>query len=176
MAVLLNRLRSDEALMGAYQRGDNTAFEQLYRRHKDALYAFLYRHCPRPAIVDELAQDTWMAVIDSAESYQATAGFRTWLYRIAHNRTVDFWRRADNRHLGSEALPEPHAQDAQQGGSEVLTAIGQLPGEQKDALLLQEQGFTLHDIAAITGVGAETVKSRLRYAREQLRKQLGETL
>lgn len=53
-----------------------------------------------------------------------------------------------------------------------MAAIGRLPGEQKDALLLQEQGFSITDIAAITGAGKETVKSRLRYARNQLRDRL----
>ena len=56
---------------------------------------------------------------------------------------------------------------------EGLAAIGELPLEQRDALLLQEQGFSLAEIVEITGTGEETIKSRLRYARKQLRKQLG---
>jgi RNA polymerase sigma-70 factor (ECF subfamily) len=55
----------------------------------------------------------------------------------------------------------------------LMRAIGELPGEQRDALLLQQQGFSLSDIAQITDAAEETVKSRLRYARNQLREQLG---
>ncbi len=177
MLTLLNRLKGDEALMQAYQRGDASAFECLYLRHKDGLYAFLYRHCQRPAAVEELAQDTWMAVVDRAASYRVEARFRTWLYQIAHNRLADFWRRRDNRHSSLDPASEPLAVDSppdeEDLSRKLLAAIARLPGEQRDALLLREQGFSQRDIAAITGAGEETVKSRLRYARRQLRQQLG---
>jgi len=58
----------------------------------------------------------------------------------------------------------------------VLRAVGELPADQRDALLLREQGFSLADISAITGAASETVKSRLRYGRTQLRAQLGDSL
>ena len=178
MLQVLNRLKSDESLMLAYQNGDAGAFESLYRRHKDGLFSFLFRSCPRPAIVEELAQETWMAVVKSAVRYRPDARFRTWLFQIAHNRLVDFWRRPDNRHsplndIREEATaPEPEkSRDALQ--QRLMDAIGQLPEEQRNALLLQEQGFSHKDIAEITAAGEETVKSRLRYARKQLREQLG---
>jgi RNA polymerase sigma-70 factor (ECF subfamily) len=178
MLQVLNRLKSDESLMLAYQNGDAGAFESLYRRHKDGLFSFLFRSCPRPAIVEELAQETWMAVVKSAERYRSEARFRTWLYQIAHNRLVDFWRRADNRHSTLDDIAEEvtapvqdESRDAQQ--KRLMDAIGQLPAEQRNALLLQEQGFSQKDIAQITDAGEETVKSRLRYARKQLREQLG---
>lgn len=180
MRKLIHRLKSDEALMLAYQRGDSGAFECLYHRHKDALFAFLYRSCPRPAIVEELARDAWEAVIDSAARYAPTARFRTWLYAIAHRRLVDVWRRQDNCHGGLELVQEPHADaaaaDQDERARHLLAAVTALPAEQRDALLLQEQGFALVDIAEITGAGTETVKSHLRHARGQLREQLGELL
>lgn len=177
MLTLFNRLKGDEALMQAYQRGDADAFECLYHRHKDGLYAFLYRHCQRHAVVEELAQDTWLAVVNRAETYSPEASFKTWLYRIAHNRMVDFWRRRDNSHAPLEAESQPLA-TARSPVEEDLTrrlmaAIEALPAEQRDAVLLQEQGFTLRDIAGITLAAEETIKSRLRYARKQLRQQLG---
>ncbi|MEH6582974.1 MAG: sigma-70 family RNA polymerase sigma factor [Halioglobus sp.] len=177
MLSVLNRLKSDETLMLAYQQGDAGAFESLYRRHKDGLFAFLFRSCPRHAIAEELAQEAWMAVIKAAERYRADAKFRTWLYQIAHNRLVDFWRRQDNRHSSLETIAETPAasEDSRTELQEqLMTAIGTLPADQRDALLLQEQGFSQREIADITGAGEETVKSRLRYARKQLREQLGE--
>ena len=177
MLGLINRLKSDEALMLAYQRGDTSAFECLYHRHKDGLFAFLYRSCPRQAVVEELAQEAWMAVVKAAERYQPRASFKTWLYQIARNRLVDFWRGRDNTHSSLEAVPEPvvdsHSNSRQDMQQQLLAAIAELPVEQRDALLLQDQGFSLREIAEITGDGQETVKSRLRYARTQLRRQLG---
>lgn len=177
MLALINRLKSDEALMLAYQRGDTGAFECLYRRHKDGLFAFLYRSCPRLAVVEELAQDAWLAVVNSAPGYRPEARFKTWLYQIARNRLVDFWRRRDNTHGPLDTAPEPLADNSGAARQELqqclMTAIGELPHEQRDAILLQEQGFSLREIAEISGDGEETIKSRLRYARKQLRQALG---
>ena len=85
MLQLLDRFKSDESLMLAYQRGDAGAFESLYQRHKDPLFGFLYRSCPRAAIVEELAQETWKAVIKAAQRYQADAPDHLVL-QLAHRR------------------------------------------------------------------------------------------
>lgn len=175
MLPLVHHLKSDEALMLAYQGGDAGAFEHLYRRHKDGLFAFLYRHCPRSAVVEELTQDTWMAVVDRAPDYQPQARFRTWLYRIAHNRQVDYWRRGDNRTLPLEAAPEPADDPTADSVSEkeIMAALGALPPDQRDALLLREEGFSLVEIGEICGASEEAIKSRLRYGRGRLRDLLG---
>ena len=169
--------------MLAYRSGDTGAFEILYRRHKDGLFAFLYRSNPRSAVVEELAQDTWMAVINAAGRYKPEARFRTWLYQIAHNRLVDHWRRQGNSDgefdENSEVVVghnDSNHYEREELKNHLMHTLAQLPREQKDALLLQEQGFSLTDIAAITGTGAETVKSRLRYGRDQLRELLGDYL
>ena len=87
--------------------------------------------------------------------------------------------RRDNRMESLVAADEPAVEPEAFTDSlqrVLMAAIGELPAEQRDALLLQEQGFSLEDIAQITGAPTETVKSRLRYARRQLREQLGEEL
>jgi RNA polymerase sigma-70 factor (ECF subfamily) len=73
----------------------------------------------------------------------------------------------------SEPLTDCGAPDREELQARLMTAIAALPGPQRDALLLQEQGFSLQEIASITGELEETVKSRLRYARRQLRELLG---
>jgi RNA polymerase sigma-70 factor (ECF subfamily) len=180
LANLVHRFRSDEALMLAYQHGDASAFECLYRRHKDSLYTFLYRSCPRPGIVEDVAQEAWEAVINAASRYEASAKFRTWLFQIGRRRLADYWRRKDNQLENMDQVPEPPANGDEEPYSDlqhqILLAIAELPGEQRDALLLQEQGFTVSEIADITGSGEETIKSRLRYARKQLKEKLGERL
>lgn len=178
MLNLIHRLRSDEALMAAYQRGDVGAFECLYHRHKDGLFGFLYRSCPNRDVVEELAQEAWTAVINNASGYRPEAAFKTWLYQIARNRLADYWRRRDNSHQRLDTVSEPISAElpgqVEELGEVLLMAVGQLPVEQRDALLLQQQGFSQQEIGSITGAGEETVKSRLRYARKQLREQLGE--
>lgn len=176
MLSFVHRLRSDDALMLAYQRGDADAFEHLYLRHKDGLFAFLYRSHPNMAVVEEIAQEAWTAVIQAASNYTAESTFKTWLYQIGRNRLIDFWRRKDNQHEAFDELPEQAAESANWQASEaeqnIMNAIGRLPLEQRDAVLLREQGFSLAEIGEITDAEQETVKSRLRYARKQLRQLL----
>ena len=179
--------------MLAYGAGDAVAFDTLYARHKGGVYRYLLRHCRNAGITDELFQDVWMNAIRVRASYTPTAKFTTWLYTLAHNRLVDHWRSSKNIKLASldddddgqtrdivDAIPgdelaEPQVRaEASELGQHLQTALRALPNEQRDAFLLQyEGGLSLADIASLTGVGMETVKSRLRYATAKLRDVLG---
>src|SRR5712664_4738850 len=83
---------ADEELMLSYGGGDARAFETLYRRHRGPLYRFLLRQVGDAATAEELFQDVWMRVIDSRGRYEARAKFTSWVYAIAHNRLMDFYR------------------------------------------------------------------------------------
>ena len=85
--------QTDEALLLAYANSETQAFELLYSRHKKPLFNYLRRQCSNISIAEELAHDVWLAVIKQANSFEAKALFKTWLYRIAHNRLVDYWRK-----------------------------------------------------------------------------------
>ena len=94
-ALHLRRMRieaSDEELMLRYGRGDARAFELLYRRHRLPLYRFLLRQVGNAATAEELFQDLWMRVVNSRGRYEARAKFTSWVYAIAHNRLMDFYR------------------------------------------------------------------------------------
>jgi RNA polymerase sigma-70 factor (ECF subfamily) len=184
----------DESLMLAYAGGDAAAFDRLYQRHKGGVYRYLVRQCKSRAIADELFQDIWMNVIRVRASYQPTARFTTWLYTLAHNRLVDHWRANGHVTLVStdddedgatrdavDALPAARGDDplvrteVRALGARLTDALATLPAAQRDAFLLhQEGGLALADIAALTGVGIETVKSRLRYAVSKLRTELAD--
>jgi RNA polymerase sigma-70 factor (ECF subfamily) len=183
---------SDEALMLAYGAGHAQAFDTLYARHKGGVYRYLRRHLRNDGATDELFQDVWMNAIRARASYAPTAKFTTWLYTLAHNRLVDHWRATGQARFASiddedgdardavESLPaaandepEPRAL-SKELGAQLREALDALPAEQRDAFLLQyEGGLSLAEIAELTGVGMETVKSRLRYATAKLRSALG---
>jgi len=173
---------SDEALMQAYARGDMAAFERLYARYRGPLYRYVLRHVGDAATANDLYQGSWEKVIRARESYRPNAPFRAWLYRIAHNHVADHFRRSHP----TEALlpesrtstnPEPDQALAEaQKAAELAAAVGLLPVEQRDALLLKmEGGLDLAAIARVTGVNEETAKSRLRYAVAKLKRSLGST-
>jgi RNA polymerase sigma factor (sigma-70 family) len=176
---------SDEALMLAYGNGDAGAFDRLYARHKGGVYRYLLRQCREAAIAEELFQDVWMNLIRSREQYAVEARFTTFLYRVAHNRLVDHWRRsgvvinvaANDDDDFFEAQPAPPADQpeaaavSREQAAQLLTLLEALPPEQREAFLLQQEGdLSIEDIAAATGVTRETAKSRLRYAMAKLRK------
>lgn len=190
--------RSDEALMLAYKDGDAGAFEQLYACWRGRLYRYLLHQCQDRALADELYQEVWLKVVDARLRYEVTAKFSTWLFRIAHNRLVDHWRAsgrrakvmesdagsddedgdppADRMETAAPAHERPERWLERRDLAERLAAaIAALPEAQREAFLLAEEGdMTLEEIAAATGTGRETVKSRLRYALTRLRAELEE--
>lgn len=168
---------SDESLMLRYAAGDLAAFRELYQRHHRGLYRFVAWRSPRRDWVDEVAQEAWIALHQARERYAPTAGFRTFLYQIARNRLVDLQRRAPP--LSDELAPEPESPaadarlESQQMNTALHRAIRALPGEQREALVLQQfSGLSLEEIAVLTEAPIETVKSRLRYAMRKLRDQM----
>jgi RNA polymerase sigma-70 factor (ECF subfamily) len=177
---------TDEDLMLAYAAGDAAAFDVLYARHKGGVYRYLLRQCRQGGVADELFQDVWMNLIRTRASYAPTAKFTTWLYRLAHNRLIDHYRASSHLTLVSAddeahedaiaALPGARGDDPRvraenrELGERLRAAVAALPPAQREAFLLQQEGgLSLAEIAAVTGVGTETVKSRLRYALAKLR-------
>ena len=183
---------SDESLMLTYARGSATAFDALYARYRSGVYRYQFRHCGNAGTADELFQDVWMNVIRARATYEPTARFATWLYTLAHHRIVDHWRASGQATMISTdadagandavaTLPGARTEEPEirAGNREIAarlrTALSALSPVQRDAFLLQqESGLSLGEIATLTGVGVETVKSRLRYAIAKLRAELHE--
>jgi len=180
---LLQQWKTDKALMLAYQAGSTAAFEVLYQRHKDKLFGFLYRSCQDASLVEDIAHEAWLAVIDRAESYNPSAQFNTWLYRIANNRLIDHWRKQRVREDYQQANKVEQLQadqsemsllEVQALAQQAMEHLNALPLSQKQAFLLRELGFSLAEIADIQEVEPEAVKSRLRYASKKLRQLLSQ--
>ncbi len=179
----MHKARSDEELMLGYRDGDTSAFEALYGRHKGALYRYFLRQCRSPAVAEELYQDVWLNIVRTRERYEVKAKFATYLFHLAHNRLIDYYRR-EGRSLPMsyandetmEDIPDgrlpsvEHQVDLRRQAARLKTLIGELPEAQREAFLLREEtGLSVEEIAEVTGVNAETAKSRLRYAVAKLR-------
>ena len=189
LLATLQTLKSDESLMLAYQAGKFSSFEVLYKRYKDSLYRFFKYHCAGnsqgAADAEDLAQDTWAAIINRVEHYQATAKFKTYLFTVARNKLIDFYRRYGHleNHCDSfddEAIDndrqyrksQPSEQEQQLHQQQLLRQLDKLPIDQRQAFILKEEGFSVAEIASISDVNTETIKSRLRYARTRLKQLL----
>jgi RNA polymerase sigma-70 factor, ECF subfamily len=188
---MLGRMESldeDAKLMLRYRDGDAAAFLALYSRHKGPLYRYLLRQVRNAGAAADLFQDVWSRLIATRLRYEARAKFATYLFHIAHNCTIDFFRRdlrllhaARSDDAAAPALeaevpeyqrPDGIAEFAEQQ-SALLAALSTLPQEQCEAFLLHEEsGLTIEEIARVTDVGLETAKSRLRYAVRKLKASL----
>ena len=174
----------DEDLMLAYRDGNAGAFDELYRRHRAPLYRYLVRQCRDREAAEELFQDVWANLIRARGRYTVTARFATYLYRLAHNRLIDHYRRqapasfvsfddedSTAPEISAARQTEPAvAYEAKAQAARLLELLQDLPAAQREAFVLQhEAGMTIEEIAAATGVAHETAKSRLRYAMAKLR-------
>ena len=187
---------SDEFLMHAFAAGDADAFTRLYDRHERATWRFIRHRLGggHEAAADDVLQETWISVARAAPRYVATARFTTWLFTIARSRAIDYLRTQSNAALSIDAptagddsdeagderwvdrLPADAAEgplariESRQQAEAFLAALAQLPAPQREAFVLQaEGGLSIEDVAKATGVGAETAKTRLRYAKARLR-------
>lgn len=189
----------DDALMSRFQRDrDLAAFEKLFARHKDPLLRFLLRLVASRAQAEDASQQTWLKVIEVARngSYRpGGAAFRTWLFTLARNHVIDEHRRkfASARTVslpegvGEELLEQsisrdPAARDPadqashKQMAERLVSAMTQLPFEQREVIALWAAGIEPTEIAIITQAPRETVLSRKKYALAKLRAALGDVL
>ncbi len=178
--------------MLAYAAGDAAAFDQLYSRHRHALYQFAYNSCNSEATARELYQDVWLRVVKNRDRYQHGTPFNAWLYRIARHRVIDHYRAQSRKPAMAQAtdlddtytnvsslfamplMPDEIASLTQR--SDILgSALQSLPDVQREAVLLRHiAGMSISEVASVVNVGVETVKSRLRYAVVKLRSTLQE--
>jgi RNA polymerase sigma-70 factor (ECF subfamily) len=178
---------ADANLMLRYRDGNAAAFASLYQRHKGPLYRYLLRHVRNAGVAADLFQEVWSRVIASRSRYEARAKFVTFLFHIAHNCAMDFFRsdavsrhslKAEGEaHLHEAEAPEDERPDRiaefREQRSALLAALYALPREQREAFLLHEEsGLTIEEIARVTDVPVETAKSRLRYAVRKLKDSL----
>jgi len=188
---------TDEMLMVRYQRGDREAFAELVRRYKTPIYNFIIRQLRHPGVSEDLTQDVFLRVVQNAADFKHEARFSTWLYTIARNLCIDHIRKQSHRRHPSldrpaggdedgrplvESIADKHPRASVErtaASSEVavqiVAAVEALPEDQREVFLLRQlANLPFKDIAQITGVGENTVKSRMRYALDRLKDALAE--
>lgn len=180
--------------MLAYGQGDIAAFRELLQRHERPVFNFLLRHVGNRAYAEDLLQEVFLRVIKGAAAYKRQAKFTTWLYTIARNLCVDNARRA--KHRQATSLDQPLRANASRErtmgdltadprpgvdrlaasarlNDRIQQAIANLPEEQREVFLMRETlDLQFKEIAEIVQCPESTAKSRMRYALEQLRREL----
>ncbi len=179
-------LTSDQELMLAVRAGDRTAFEALYRRYRERLYAFLVRHTGDPTTAQDLFQETFLRVFRDRNRYQPLTAFTTWLFTIARNLFLDSLKRGGPAPVSAESeagtrpltdpAPDPlNCLEMRETEAALRQALRSLPEQDRAILLLSRfGGLRYRQIAEILGISEGAVKVRAHRALQALRQALTE--
>lgn len=171
--------RTDQELLSDHLNGDPHAFEKLFNRHRDRLWAVALRTTGNPDEAADALQDAMISVLRNAGSYRGDAAVTTWMHRIVVNACLDRMRRARVR--ATVPLPGtdperpdnlPDARDsiaAKEMQVVVQQALMELPEDQRVPIVLVDvEGYPVEDVAAMLGIPSGTVKSRCSRGRAKL--------
>ena len=177
----------DAELVLRFQQGEETAFEDLVRRHMRDAFGFCLRLTGDAAVAEELSQDGFVLAYRHLKEFRGESSFRTWLYRILLNLHRDGIRRRSRE----ESRLERFQRDSTGSGAEAPDAgaraveledvirrlVAALPDRQREVLVLHVyQGLDYRAIAAALGCSYDDVKVNLSLARRRLKEELRERL
>ena len=179
---------SDSALISLYIAGNEEAFAQLLGRHKDRVFTTIMLIVRDEDVAEDLLQDTFIKAIHTMKSgrYNEEGKFSSWICRIAHNLSIDFFRREKrspllNLDTSSHTFNSlSHAEEdvemtltREETYARLRELIQDLPAAQKEVLVMRHYGdMSFQEIADATGVSINTALGRMRYALINLRKKM----
>jgi RNA polymerase sigma-70 factor (ECF subfamily) len=169
---------SDRELLALHVDGDDQAFAELFRRHKDRMWAVALRTVRDPELAADCVQDGFIAAFRRAESYRGEAAVTTWLHRIIVNACLDrLRRRKPTAELPEYELADRHDHHAStEVRLDIQEALAKLPEGQRAALVLVDMhAVPVAEAAVILGVAEGTIKSRCARGRAALAQHLGLT-
>lgn len=153
-----------------FQKGSREAFTELFERYRQPIYGFFRRRLREKARAEDLAQETFLAVVKAARRYEPRALFRTYLYGIAMN-LLSAERRKARRPVPDEPADPPRSDP--ENALWVQQGVAALDAEHREVLMLREYEELSYDqIAELLGIPVNTVRSRLFRARAALKELL----
>lgn len=166
--------RSDAELLAAHCDGDRDSFGELFRRHRDRMWAVALRTTNDPELAADAVQDAFISAFRRAEGFKGQSAVTTWLHRIVVNASLDRLRRRrptnelpDGDHALLTDPADAHA--SLETRLDVREALARLPEAQRLALVLVDMyGYSVADAAEVLGVAEGTVKSRCARGRKAL--------
>ncbi|MFN7140824.1 MAG: sigma-70 family RNA polymerase sigma factor [Limisphaerales bacterium] len=182
-----NEAEDDLKLVKRAQEGDASAYDLLMRKYQQRIYATLYNMTSNHEDANDLTQETFIKAYQALKTFKGDAGFYTWVYRIAVNKTLNFLKQRKNKHhmslndldfnaehdpdlvaLVSDKTPRRDA-DLTELQEKLNAAMQKLSEPHRLVVTLHDiQGLSHEEIGQIMECNPGTVRSRLFYARQQL--------
>lgn len=186
---------SDADVVAWAQEGHESAFRELIRRYQRPVFSLIYRMVRDRETAEDLAQETFVKVLNAIDTYRPEHKFSSWIFKIANNTAIDQLRRKELDTLSLEGAPDavtPERQaatalqidsggespleeiEARELGAQIEAAIGKLRPEYRACIILRHvEGRPYEEIAEILGLPLGTVKTYIHRARGELRELLG---
>jgi RNA polymerase sigma-70 factor (ECF subfamily) len=178
----MDSLLDDYTLFDNWMKGDTAGFSALYERYKNRVFGFLVRMTGDREIAEDLLQDTFLAAMRNAQQFDRDRNFLSWIFGIAHKRTIDYFRhvKVENEHLLDTDRSLGKGPDLPDLGlsnkrlnAVINEAVKTLEPMQREVFLLRELGdVPFKDIAQIMNCPINTALGRMRLALKNIRKEL----
>ena len=172
-------MTSDEQLILELQQGSDGAFTELFLRYRERVYGFFRRRMTDAAQAEELAQETFLAVLRVAQRYEPRATFRAYLFGIAYNILAAHRRKSALSPTQSASAPDEVSDPSGTNPDNAIwvrQAVERLEAPEREVLLLREyEELSYEEIAKMLHAPVNTVRSRLFRARMALREILATT-
>jgi RNA polymerase sigma-70 factor, ECF subfamily len=185
---------SDQDVIRLAREGRESAFRELIRRYERPLFSIIYRMIRDRELAEDLAQDTFIKVLNNIEKYDPSYKFSSWIFKIAHNTTVDHIRKKTPETLSLDGSPHARTQEqaeatsftavdsaetpeqftsSREVGVEIEAALADIRPEYREAIMLWHiEGRPYDEIAQIMDLPLGTVKTYIHRGRNELRKRL----
>jgi RNA polymerase sigma-70 factor (ECF subfamily) len=188
---------TDQEVVALAQQGSEAAYRELITRYQRPVFALIYRMVRDRELAEDLAQDTFIKVLNHIDSYRPEHKFSSWIFKIANNAAIDHLRRKQLNTLSLEGAPDALTADRQEAtalqvsggeesaleelearelGTQIERAIGRLRPEYRACIIMRHvEGRPYEEIATALELPLGTVKTYIHRARNELRDLLAET-
>ena len=167
----------EQVLIKNIQNGDSDAMTVLIGSYYQSIFAFFYKNTSNYHQSKDLTQEVFIKMVASINSYRPKSPFKNWLFAIASNHLKNYYRthsrQPDYVDISEEYFTSENPMAAIAAENDVKAALKRLPPEQREAVILRYyNGFSIKDISKITGAKEPTIKARIRYGLEKMKKEL----
>lgn len=177
-----NNVEDDREAFDLWLKGDKRGFSQLYEKYKNRVFGFLIRMTGEREIAEDLLQETFFAAMRNVDQFDRSRSFLSWLFGIAHKRTIDYFRHAkvetDHQEEAENAIGSRIDRPDQELSNKsiqkkVREALEELDPLQREVFLLREMaGVPFKEISVIMNCPINTALGRMRLALKNIRKEL----
>ncbi|MBN1575135.1 MAG: RNA polymerase sigma factor [Chitinispirillaceae bacterium] len=180
--LMQNNNEDDQGAFDLWLKGDTKGFSTLYEKYKNRVFGFLIRMTGNREIAEDLLQETFFAALRNADQFDRGRSFLSWLFGIAHKRTIDYFRhvkvesehKEDAENAVGSRIDRPDKELSNKNIQAIVRdAVAELDPLQREVFLLREMaGVPFKEIAVIMNCPINTALGRMRLALKNIRKEL----